>query len=240
MAILHWGDESSTKRALLVHGLNASAATWWRVGEALAGDGWFVTAPDLLGHGSGERAETYTFADYAAGLPHGQWQLVVGHSLGGAIAVVATSRGLANAASLVLLDPVLEIAPQDWDEIRLDQLGELGVTAEEVAAAKPHWDARDVTLKAEAAGQADRAMVERTFGDNPGWSVVREAVGLAVPTLILGGDHSVYSMLSPHTVDAVSVNPQVDYRMIKGSGHSLHRDRPGETIAVLLEWLAAE
>ena len=39
------------RRALLVHGLNSSAASWGRVGDALVDAGWNVTTVDLRGHG---------------------------------------------------------------------------------------------------------------------------------------------------------------------------------------------
>ncbi len=46
-----WGDPAAPP-LLLVHGLTASAAIWWRVGPALAAAGWRVVAPDLPGHGA--------------------------------------------------------------------------------------------------------------------------------------------------------------------------------------------
>jgi alpha-beta hydrolase superfamily lysophospholipase len=48
---LHWGEESATRKALVVHGLGSSAATTWQVSEALAEAGWSATAVDLRGHG---------------------------------------------------------------------------------------------------------------------------------------------------------------------------------------------
>ncbi|MBA3290388.1 MAG: alpha/beta fold hydrolase, partial [Actinobacteria bacterium] len=43
-------------RAVLVHGVTAWSATWWRIGPALAERGWDVTAVDLRGHGDSPRA----------------------------------------------------------------------------------------------------------------------------------------------------------------------------------------
>lgn len=221
-----------TRRALLIHGLSSNHGTWWRLTEALEAQGWSVSAPDLRGHGSAPRADDYGFEAFAADLPSGPFDLVVGHSLGGAIAVVA---GLGDR--IVLLDPVLDVAAEDWDEVRADQVAELDLTEESLRASKPHWDERDVAHKLAAVRAADPAMVERVFDDNPGWNVIPRAQDLAVPTLILSGDPAVYSMLSSRTVDAVtSVNPHVEVRIIEGAGHSPHRDRPQETIAAILEF----
>lgn len=225
-----------TRRALLIHGLSSNHGTWWRVREALEAKGWQVTAPDLRGHGDAPPATRYRFGDYASDLPAGPFDLVVGHSLGGAIAVVA---GLGKR--IVLLDPVLEVAQHEWDEVRADQLRELDLTEESLRAAKPHWHERDLTHKLAAVRAADPRMVERTFDDNPGWNVIPEAQDLGVPTLILGGDPEVYSMLSGRTVDAVtSVNPRVEFRVIEGAGHSPHRDRPEQTITAILDFARVE
>jgi pimeloyl-ACP methyl ester carboxylesterase len=144
----------------------------------------------------------------------------------------------ATTARLVLLDPLLEVPAHEFAAVRADQLAELELTLELLRTEKPHWHPRDLDTKIEAVAQADRTMVERTFDDNPHWNVVDDAKRLAVPTLILGADHAVYSMLPTETADAiVTANPHVTYRVVKGSGHSPHRDRPDETIAAIREWV---
>ena len=226
-----------TRRALLIHGLSSSGATWWRVREQLESEGWDVTTPDLRGHGTAERAESYAITDYVSDLPSGPWDLVIGHSLGGAIAAVAAaSPGFARR--VVLLDPVLEVPEKHWQAVLEDQLGELDLTAETVATERPHWHPRDRELKVQAVRQADRTMVERTFSDNPGWNVVAAAKAIPVPTLVLGADHGVYSMLATETADAVvAANPSLTYRVIEGAGHSPHRDKPDVTLAAIHSFL---
>ena len=45
-------------------------------------------------------------------------------------------------------------------------------------------------------------------------------------------------MLPTATADALTAaNPLLQYRVVAGSGHSPHRDRPAETLALLREWL---
>ena len=218
-------------KALLIHGLSSNHGTWWRLTEALEAAGWEVTAPDLRGHGASAAADRYRFDDYASDLPAGPFDLVVGHSLGGAVAVVA-DRG----DRLVLLDPVLEVSHDEWDAVRADQIAELDLTEASLRAAKSHWHKRDIEHKLAAVRAANPLMVGRTFDDNPGWNVVDLAAALTAPTLILSGDPAVYSMLAQSTVDAVMANPLVEYRVIEGAGHSPHRDRPEATIAAILEF----
>lgn len=222
-----------TRRALLIHGLSSNSRTWWRVAAALEAEGWEVATPDLRGHGEAPRRETYSFDDYASDLPAGPWDLIVGHSLGGAVAIVAAS----NTARLVLLDPVLEVRPDEFQQVKHEQLAELDLSEETIRRAKPLWSELDLEIKIEAMRQADRAAVERTFTDNSPWNVIDRATALSVPTLILGGDPEVSTMLPVETANAVAeANPFVEYRIVRGAGHSVHRDRPAETIAAILDW----
>ena len=92
-----WGDPASARCALLVHGLGSNGALMWRFGSALADDGWHAVAVDLRGHGTAPRTLDYTIAAYAADLgatraaPDAPWDLVIGHSLGGAASTVAAA-----------------------------------------------------------------------------------------------------------------------------------------------------
>jgi len=63
-----WGDPSSSRRALLVHGLGSTGALMWRFGVELSERGWFAEAVDLRGHGRAPRALDYTIGAYAADL----------------------------------------------------------------------------------------------------------------------------------------------------------------------------
>jgi hypothetical protein len=74
-----------------VHGLNGDGATWEPLAEKLAGDGWHVTAVDLRGHGAAGPGDDLTLEGYASDLPGTGWDLVVGHSLGGAVATLAAA-----------------------------------------------------------------------------------------------------------------------------------------------------
>jgi pimeloyl-ACP methyl ester carboxylesterase len=232
-----WGDPAAQRRALLVHGLTSSGATWWRVGEALADAGWRVTAVDLRGNGDAPVTESYTFADYAGDLPGTGWDVVIGHSLGGAVATLAGLRE-GFARRVVLLDPALVLPTGKLEGLLEGELSELALDEEGFRALRPAWHPLDVSLKAAATAKATAHMVERTIADNTPWTALDEAERLPVPTLIIGGDHSVYSMLPTATAEAlVATNPLIEYRVVEGSGHSPHRDRPEETLAVLRGWL---
>ena len=232
-----WGDPAADRRALLLHGLSSSGATWWRVAEALASDGWHVTAVDLRGNGDAATAEHYAFADYAADLPGRGWNLLVGHSLGGAVATFAALRA-GFADRVVLLDPAIDLPTDDLAGLLASELDELALDEAGFRALRPTWHPTDVALKATSAAKATADMVAGTVAHNTPWTALDEAARLPVPTLIVGGDPAVYSMLPTGTALAlVAANPLIEYRVVEGAGHSPHRDRPDETLALLREWL---
>lgn len=237
-----WGDPTAARRALLVHGLSSSAGTWWRMGEALAADDWFVTAVDLRGHGNAPLADDYSVAGYVSDLPPAgggrAWDLVIGHSLGGAVSTVA-STAVGFTARLVLLDPALYVPDSEWQDVRAEQLADLEFTAESLRRSQPHWDERDIAAKIHATDRASRAMIEGTLDDNHPWSVLPALSALAIPTLILTGDPAVYTMLPPQFVEpAVSSNAHLEYHAIADAGHSPHREEWPATIAAIRDWLA--
>ena len=227
-----WGDAAASRSALLVHGLSSDSESWWRVADALVALGWRVTAVDLRGHGSAPRAESYRLTDYAGDLAGG-WDLVVGHSLGGAASVIAAQRpGFTRL--LVLIDPVLEVRAEEEAEIIADQVAELDYTAESIARDKPHWHERDRAAKLAGVRRVDPVAVTGSFTDTGRWDVTAEARTLAVPTLILSGDPAVYTMLDPE------LGRELGAVGIEGAGHSPHRDRPEAALAALRDWLALQ
>jgi pimeloyl-ACP methyl ester carboxylesterase len=208
-----WGDGET--RVLLIHGICSSGATWWEIAAGI--EDATVVAPDLRGHGESPRAERYAAADFASDLGT-SWDLVVGHSLGGLIAVHAAVHDPGFARRLLLLDPVLEL--DDFDAVTAANLEEATnpPSAAAIAAENPHWHPEHARLKALAASQADPHAVERTMRDNAPWAHAPLLDRLTVPTLVFAGP-----MCSPSLGAA---NPLVETRAVPGTGHSPHRDRP--------------
>ena len=222
--------------ALLVHGLSSDSESWWRVAAELEADGWDVVPVDLRGHGFGARAESYALTEYARDLDDG-WDLVVGHSLGGAVSVLAAQRPRFTTL-LALLDPVLDVPVDRQAAIIADQVAELDYTEESIARDKPHWHEDDRAAKLLGVQRVDPFAVTRTFTDTGRWDVTAQARALRMPTLVLAGDPAVYTMLDPELGAALAAdNPNLSYVVVPGAGHSPHRDRPEETLAELRAWL---
>lgn len=237
---LSWGDPSADRHALLVHGLGSSGALMWRYGVALADDGWHVVSVDLRGHGAAPRTLDYTIAAYASDLAiirpeSGAWDLVIGHSLGGAASTAAAAADPEWTRRLVLIDPAIHLLPRDRQIVRESQERAFADPTEAaVRAEHPTWHENDIELKALSAQQASRWAVEQTSVQNPVWDERVAASALQIPTHVIASDPKVYSILKKTLVDEVLANPRVSMSVVTGAGHSPHRDLPDETIRQLL------
>lgn len=222
---IQWGD--GDRQILLLHGITSNAAGWWRVGPSLAERGWKVTAPDLRGHGSSPQPGTYLFAEHAAdvlALGFG-WDAVLGHSMGGAIAVLAAQQAPDWAAGLILQDPALVMPEPITDVITwlLDEYGH-GADPSRVAADNPGWHPSDVAAKAAAIAASSAAMVRAIIEGNWPWNLLEEAASLAVPTVLLGSDPETGGILPVAVGDWLAQISGIEYRMLPGTSHSTHRE----------------
>lgn len=242
---LGWGDSHATRHALIVHGLGSSAQTGWQLGSGLAEAGWYATAVDLRGHGVAPRAPRYRISDFATDLVHtqpehgGAWDVVIGHSIGAAAAVVAQAGAPKWARKLILLDPALALGAERKELVRTGQLyGHDRLTEDEVAADNPHWHPLDVELRVWSNRAASRFALEHAVIDNPHWDTTEQARSIAVSTLVVGGDPAVDSLFTGEHAEAVLASqPLMTHVVIAGAGHSVHRDKPEETLSHMMRFL---
>jgi pimeloyl-ACP methyl ester carboxylesterase len=123
IAWLAWGDRSAPT-LVLVHG-GAAHARWWRAHGPLLATHHRVVALDLSGHGASDRrseyrAETWAqevLAAAAAGGGAGR-PVVVGHSMGGFVTVVAAACHGADLEGAVVLDAPIRRPDPESEEGR--------------------------------------------------------------------------------------------------------------------------
>jgi pimeloyl-ACP methyl ester carboxylesterase len=107
---LVWGDDRDPT-AVLIHG-NGGHARWWDALLPWLVPGWRLVAPDLRGHGASDWAEPprYALADFARDLDGVLDALapgpvpLVGHSMGGRIALAMAAERPERTAALAVLD----------------------------------------------------------------------------------------------------------------------------------------
>lgn len=223
---MRWGS-GGDRRILLLHGITSNAAGWWRVGPDLAERGWDVVAADLRGHGDSPKSDSYLFAEQVQdvlALGSG-WDAVLGHSMGGNIAVLTATSEPAWTRGLLLQDPALMLPePQsdvlDWllEEYRVEPL------AASIAELSPRWHPRDVATKVEALRATSDAIITQIVIENWPWMALDEAAALEVPTVVLGSDPEHGGLLPVAFGEWLASSPWIDFEMIRGASHSTHRD----------------
>ncbi|KAG2036407.1 Alpha/Beta hydrolase protein [Suillus americanus] len=166
-----WGSPTATKRALLIHGLNSSSYTFHRVASILAAKGgspslesfysaylydniigYLVVAPNLLGHvlrTPGVDFKVQTLADDL--LPYlqaAEYDIVIGHSMGGAV-VLSLLKYLPKTrpTSVVLIDSSVELTAEQMMARRARASNDARVnpnlTVEDYMALNPLWTRED-------------------------------------------------------------------------------------------------
>lgn len=128
-----WGTLTSPERVvLLVHGLTASSREFIELGPALAGQGWYVIAPDLRGRGqSAKPAHGYGVPFHANDLLALCDHLglatvhIVGHSLGAIIGLYLAALYPTRVGRLVMIDAGGKI-PEDTQQAIAASVHRLG------------------------------------------------------------------------------------------------------------------
>ena len=252
---------------VLIHGITSSARTWREVMPGLA-EKHTVIALDLPGHGrSGKPRSDYSLGNYASGIRDLLSVLdigrvtVVGHSLGGGVAmqfgyqfpnrlarlVLVDSGGLGNEVALYLraatlpgaeyVIPVLFSSPARFTARAVGRaLGWLGV--------KSSANTRGLTEGMESLGDSDtrRAFVHtaRSVIDPRGQRVdARDRLYLSegVPTMLIWGEKDRVIPMT-HGQQAHELMPHSRFEILPGAGHFSHNDDPERFVALLSEFIA--
>ncbi|MEA2136892.1 MAG: hypothetical protein QOG56_42 [Solirubrobacteraceae bacterium] len=251
---LSWG-RAGLPHAVLLHANAACAASWARVGAALADD-FEVFALDLRGHGASAAAASYElraaaddvvdFLD-ALGLDR---PLLVGHSWGAAIALVVASGAESDAAAprlsgLVLEDPPTALST-DMPRGRLESLlTTLALSTDDMLetlrVSHPDWDESDRATMAQGWLQASGHVAASLLADGSRSGPLMPLLsGVSAPTLLLRADPTRGTQL-----------PECDWHVAKrllgershaveiaGSTHEVHRSRFEEFVAAVRSFSA--
>lgn len=252
---------------VLVHGLTSSSATWDPVMPALA-CGAHVIAPDLIGHGESDKPRgDYSLGAFAAGLRDLLEKLghsratVVGHSLGGGVAMQFTyqfpeyterlglvdSGGLGREVSWVLRAAALPGAEFVLPVIAHRRLAEAASSVGRVLQWSPVRPSPSVREAARGyASLADlpaRTAFVHTVRSviDPGGQRVDASDRLYLtsgrPTLIVWGALDSIIPVS-HAYAAHDVIAGSRLEVFEQSRHFPHQDEPERFSRVLLEFLA--
>jgi pimeloyl-ACP methyl ester carboxylesterase len=252
---------------ILIHGITNSSASWEPVLPLLERD-FTVIAPDLLGHGESAKPRgDYSLGSFASLLRDFMLALgheratVVGHSLGGGIAMQMAYQFPERVERLVLVasgglgrqvTPVLRAVALPGAELMLPLLASKALV--NAGAAVGGWIGRlglrtGTDIAEMAAGLATlqdietrRAFVHtaRSVIDVGGQRVDatdKLYLAAAVPTLIMWGDADPI-IPARHGIRAHELMPGSRLRLFAGGGHFPHRDDPAGFVTTLTEFVA--
>ncbi len=236
----HFGTGSP--RVLLLHGLGSAGSVWWQIAEALSDAGYPSIAPDLRGHGESARADEYTLDGYAADVVSshpGPWDLVVGHSLGGAIAVRAAALDPGFAGGYLLIDPALDLDSATVSSLRSDLIAEAEnpPSVAQLMTDHPAWSVGDAERKRAAVLATSPVVMSSTFDDNPDWHTGSTLSTIKAPVHILGADLDPLYTASDFERHSLPDSTAV-FEVVPDAGHSIHRDAPETVIERALDLLS--
>lgn len=233
-----WGD--GPRSMLLLHGITSDAAGWWRLGPAIADLGYTVVAADMRGHGHSPKSDDHRLEAYVADVLalRDSWDVVLGHSVGGAVATLASVGRNSWTRQLILEDPAIVIPHLPLAIAWLLADFAVEVTADRIAAKSPEWPRQDAETKAEALRRCGPQVVELAFTQNDPWDLRQEVMALQIPTTIIGADPDAGALIPTFFGNELAANPVVTFTQVMGS-HSMHRDRWDDFWAVVAAVLPA-
>ncbi len=257
---------ASARPALVIlHGLFGAGRNWSLIARRLAADGWRVVLPDLRNHGESPWAASMRYSEQAGDLaalldvvaPDAP-AIVIGHSMGGKVAMRLALEHPARLAALCVVDvaPVdyggargLEAYAQAMLDLPLEGLTRRAEADQRLAEAVPEAGIRAFLLQnlmlpgpAQAARgvrprwRLNLPVIAASLPDLAGWPAPPDGAVHAGPTLVLAGAESGY--VTPAREGAIAnLFPAAQVQRVPGAGHWVHAEAPDATVASLSAFL---
>ena len=248
-ARLYYLDRGQGPPLLLIHGLGATHADWNGQIEFFSRS-FRVIAPDLRGHGDSDDAAPYSLERFATDLLRLVEQLnfgsyaIVGHSMGGAVAMQMAILRPDRIAKLVLTNTLPSFVPTTWPQkrmhwYRLLMIRIFGLQKLSEAVAKNMFPGADQkALREQNAannGKISKQVYLASLKSLTGWSVQDKLLWLRMPTLILAAQNDYFDPTQAQ-VFADSL-PDGRCLVFEGAHHGLPMERPDEFNRAVLEFL---
>ncbi|HGY1051106.1 alpha/beta fold hydrolase [Aeromonas salmonicida] len=239
---MNFKEQGQGQAVVLIHGLFGSLDNLGLLARTLS-EHYRVISVDLRNHGASFHSDEMSYPQQAAdvlalldALALDQVSLV-GHSMGGKVAMQLAKQAPARVARLVVAD----IAPVAYPHSRHQNVfAGLNATLKQLVQSRSEAEAilaehieiagvRQFLLKSFAKGESgwgwrfNVAALERNYANIMGWPDNQHR--FEGPTLLIKGGDSDY--MQPQYTDTVMAQfPAAKARVIAGTGHWLHAEKP--------------
>jgi 3-oxoadipate enol-lactonase len=242
-----------TRAAVFLHGVGLSAASFRPLVETLGAQGRAVAVP-LPGYDGSPMFEPYTLKGLAVRLGHildglGIAQAdLVGHSLGGMLALEFVASRPERVASLTLVATTPVFGSKDGrfeEQFLADRFGPLdaGKTLAEIAPAMVRAamgadaDPQAVAQAAAANGEILEAAYRASVRSLIGFDRRDDLKAIAAPTLCIAGSQD--KLAPPRSMERMAqAIPGARFEVMEGAGHLPYLERPAEFTALLQGFLS--
>ena len=251
---IHYEDEGSGLPVVLIHGHTLDRRVWEPVMPGLLAGGLRVIRPDLRGHGLSSRPDFgYRVSDHVADIlavldaAAVESAMVVGFSIGGAVALEMALTHADRVTGLVLMAPVMPDRP--FDPEFMDNLKQVARAArtEGIAAAMAGPWAASPLLTASMTKAEVREAAENITRDFPGaeylatqrdaversWKVPDRLSEIDQPTTVIVGALEMTGFRA-FADEAVGGIPGATLEVIPGCGHLIPLEEPESTTEFIL------
>lgn len=235
---------------LCLHGISNSRDTWQETVIHLQ-DRFRVWTLDFRGHGHSDRAESYLVGDYASDAAAvlriiNRPTIVVGHSLGGIVAVSLAQQPHPLVKAVFLEDPPMYLNEEsEWNktllskvfptlrdqQVALQEAGASFTEFVEFAANNPavqggviadHQTQRHVDSNGSALQRHDPATWEPALNMTM-LAAIDNADPLKVPSMLIRADETLGpAFLAGHDQRFLATNPDSEVHMYSGAPHRIH------------------
>jgi pimeloyl-ACP methyl ester carboxylesterase len=224
------------KRSIvLLHGVQSSQLTWWRLKLDLHDLGWQVHAVDMLGHGSRHAAGPGALTvddlaqDVLAQIP-GPVTVLAGHSLGSIVALALVGLAPEYCDRVVVEDPPglggsldpRDVADDVEESVRVARADPAG-TVLALLEENPVWSRRDAENSVKNRLMLDVVRVSRLLRTSR-WDLQALVQNCPVPVQLLAATDD--SALTEPDRSVLMNRIPADHIAVLQSAHAIHRERP--------------
>lgn len=236
---------------VLVHGIAEHCGRYERTGDLLAAAGFFVRSFDLIGFGGsgGRRGDIDVWARYHDQIQrHMEWAkaqggpvILMGHSMGGNLALGYVLSGRAQPDLLVLSAPALG-GGAGWQKALAGVASRIAPTVAIPNSLKGEQLSRDPEVgEAYFSDPLVYAKATPRLGAalfNAMEELTEDAPQLAVPTLVLHGTAD--TIVPPQSSAVLGELPNVERRLLPNLRHEILNEPEGpELVQEIIDWIDA-